>query len=212
MKILIFLLLPLSLFAYPQPNALYNEALGYYEKGDRGNTAYYLKKTLVLKPSHREARALYNTIQSEIGGVPLTESPLVLFFIGVANILPPQGDMVVSALLFLAGAVLVVLKLLRKPSLKKRLATSVFVFSGLLAAQGWFKYAILFQKDVRVATSPAELLDEGSAEGKIVGEFPAGSEFTVIEKSEDGLYLLAQGHNGVQGWTPKESLPPLWEK
>lgn len=212
MRILIFLLLPLSLFAYPQPNALYNEALGYYEKGDRGNTAYYLKKTLALNPAHREARALYNTIQNEIGGVPLTESPLVLFFIGSANVLPPQGDMLISALLFLAGAVLVVLKLLLKPSLKKRIITPIFVFSALLAAQAWVKYAILFQKDVRVNISSAELLDEGSFEGKVVEKFPAGSEFTVIEKNEDGPYLLARGHNGVQGWVLKEFLPPLWEK
>lgn len=211
--LLISLISPLLFYGeeYPQPNSLYNEALVFYQEGQRGKSIQALKKTLLLNPSHKEARFLYNKFQNEIGALPLTENPISVFFLSAANIFSPQGDAVFSALLFLLGSLIAVLIWLNKISTKYQLVSLLlFIFSFFGTVQSLIKYYVVFKKDVRIALENSVLRDEALSDGGILEEIVAGSEFSVL--GEKNNFVLVRSFRGKEGWVSLEILPPLWNK
>ncbi|MGL5722570.1 MAG: hypothetical protein ACRCY4_09245 [Brevinema sp.] len=208
--LLFFLTCANIVYGYQQPQELYNEGLMHYQQGNIGLASQSLKKALILKPSLKEARILYNTVQNEIGGIESATGSGTILLLTVLNIFPPQVDSLLSALLFLLASVLSGLIILKK-IVKKRylnvILALLYVSSSILLIQAGIKY-ITFSKDIRVAIFPVDILDQPFEDGQTISSFPAGSEFEAIE--ENNGYVFVRSLEKQEGWANTNNIPKLW--
>ncbi|MGL5254456.1 MAG: hypothetical protein ACRC9L_05635 [Brevinema sp.] len=213
MRIMIFLffvILSTSIHGYPQPQELYNDGLNHYQQGEIGLAAQALKKSLVLNPSLKEARSLYNIIQTEIGGVEISTNTGFTLLLKLVNIFPPQIDSLISGLLFLIATILVGLIILKKIVRKwyyTGIISFLYIFSGTLLIQSYIKYN-LFMKDIRIALVDVDIIDQPFEDGKSLARFPEGIEFEALEENEE--YVFVRGPGKQQGWARINDIPKLW--
>ena len=178
------------------PGAYYNLALSYWNKGEKGLTIYYLKKSLKLYPLYKRSIKALKVINKDAK----TEERIFYIYL---------GSLIISLLLLFFIQFFLVRKLIFGKNVKKPLIfTFVFLFI-ILTLILYQSEKELFKKEKAIVISKGEvkLYSEPDFTGVPIYKIPEGEEVKII--SHYGGWYKVTKEKILLGWIRGEKVKIL---